>query len=44
MAANNEKASGVPDGKREGQNIISGFVTNKDVDWFKVLLKMVQII
>lgn len=39
MAANNEKASGVPDGKREGQNIISGFVTNKDVDWFKVLLK-----
>lgn len=39
MAANDEKASGVPDGKREGQNIISGFVTNKDVDWFKVLLK-----
>ena len=39
MAANNEKPSGVPDGKREGQNIISGYVDNKDTDWFKVLLK-----
>lgn len=39
MVANNETPSGVPDGKREGQNIISGYATNKDADWFKVLLK-----
>lgn len=39
IAANNEQPRGVLDGSREGQNIVSGYVDSKDVDWYKVLLK-----
>ncbi len=38
IAANNEKPSGVLDGKHEGQNKIRGYVDSKDTDWYKVLL------